>query len=102
MNDDPRPPPVVAPTVTYFAVSIFSSRTFWLNTAALFVAVSSLTEVVTIIPIRFMPLFSACVAIANVYLRTVTVRPAAFIAPGETVGVQVEKIGPPPPPMVTT
>jgi len=89
------------PTVTYYAVSLFSSRTFWLNAVALFVAVTSLTEVVTLVPLRFMPLYSATVAIANMVARFVTVRPVALIAPGDTKPIQVAKIGPPPPPAVT-
>jgi hypothetical protein len=96
---DPRDP--APPTVTYFAVSLFSSRTFWVNAAALFVAATSLTEVVTIIPLQWMPLFSALVAIVNVALRLVTVRPVAFIAPGDTKPIQVPRIDPPPPPLVT-
>jgi hypothetical protein len=94
---DPNPPP----TVTYFAVSLFSSRTFWLNTAAFLVAVSSLTDVVTIIPVRFLPLLSAVVAMANVALRLATVRPVALIAPGDSKPIQVAKIDPPAPPLVT-
>lgn len=85
-------------TVTYFAVSLFSSKTFWVNIIAFLIAISGLSEVVTIVPLRFMPMYSAVVAILNVYLRTVTVRPVALIAPGDTAPVDVPKIGPPPPP----
>ena len=83
------------PHVKYWAISVLSSRTVWVNTAALLVAVFSLTEVITIIPLRFMPMYSAVVATLNLYLRTVTVRPVAFIAPGTTVPVQIAKIDPP-------
>ena len=88
------PPPR---TVTYFAISLFSSRTFWVNGAAFLVAASSLAEVTTILPERFLPMFGALVALANVYLRTQTVRPAALISPGTTQPVEVVRIGPPPP-----
>lgn len=88
-------------TVTYWAISVFNSRTFWLNTAAALVAILSAAEVVTIIPLRFMPLVAAIVAVANLYLRAVTVRPVAFIAPGETKAVVVAKLTPPAPPVVT-
>jgi len=87
------------PTVTYFAISILSSRTFWLNAVALFVAACSLTEVVTIIPLRFMPTYSAVVAIANMGLRYLTVRPVAWIAPGSVAPVAVAKLSPPVPPV---
>lgn len=84
-------------TVQYFAISVFSSRTFWLNAAALFIAAGSLTEVITIVPLRYMPLYSAVVAIVNVGLRMMTVRPVALIAPGAVVAVDVPKLKPPPP-----
>jgi hypothetical protein len=89
------------PTVTYWAISIFSSRTFWLNAGALLVAICSLTEVVEILPLDYMPTFSALVAVANVVLRFATVRPVAIILPGTTKPVAVAKIEPPAPPLVT-
>lgn len=88
-------------TVTYFAISIFSSKTFWVNAAAFLIAISSLTEVVTIIPLAYMPMYSAAVAMLNLYLRTVTIRPVALIAPGATKPVDVPRIGPPPPALLT-
>lgn len=90
-----------APTVTYFAVSIFSSRTFWVNLAAGLVAILSATEIVTIIPLRYLPLSTALVAALNIGLRMVTVRPVALILPGDTKPVEVVKIGPPAPAVVT-
>lgn len=89
------------PQVTYWAISIFSSRTFWVNAAALIVAVLSATEVITIIPLRWLPLSTALVAALNIYLRTVTVRPVAFIAPGNTAPIAVARIDPPSPPVIT-
>jgi hypothetical protein len=88
-------------TRTYFAISILSSRTFWFNAVTLFLAVLQLTEVVTLIPARFLPLQLAIVAVGNVWLRTVTVRPAAFIAPGTTAPIAVAKLDPPPPAALT-
>jgi hypothetical protein len=90
-----------APAVTYWAISLFSSRTFWWNAANGLLALLSLTEVTTLIPPRFLSLQLAIVATVNLYLRTVTVRPVALIAPGTTIPVEVAKIGPPPPPVVT-
>lgn len=88
-------------TRTYYAVSLFSSRTFWVNTAALVVGILSATEVLTIIPAKFLPLSTALVAALNIYLRTITVRPVALIAPGATKPIEVPKVGPPDPPVVT-
>jgi len=97
MTETPaRPPPVV----TYWAISLFSSRTFWWNLANAILALLSLTEVTTLIPPRFLSLQLAVVASVNLYLRTVTVRPVALIAPGTTTPVSVPKVGPPPPALV--
>ena len=98
MTDPIRPPPA---TVEYWGISLFSSRTFWFNAANLILAALSLTEVVTLIPVRFLSLQAAVVAIINMWLRSLTVRPAVLIAPGSTAPVQIPKIGPPDPPPVT-
>jgi len=94
---DPVTPPRVIPQVTYWAISILNSRTFWFNAANLLVASLSLSEVTAIVPVRFMPLQAAIVAVVNMWLRTRTVRPAALIAPGTTQATLVDRIGPPPP-----
>lgn len=94
--------PVVAPPrVTYWAISILSSRTFWLNAVALAVAVLSVDELVVLIPPRWMPAYGALVAVLNIVLRTQTVRPAALIPPGDTKAIRVPKIDPPAPPTIT-
>jgi hypothetical protein len=103
----PPPPPARAtdpgtsPTVTYWAISILSSRTFWLNAAAFLVAVLSATDVLPIIPARFLPTSTAIVAALNIALRFATVRPVALILPGTTKPIAVAKIDPPPPATVT-
>jgi hypothetical protein len=89
------------PTVTYFAVSIFSSRTFWFGAATFVAGLLSLPEVVALIPLRALPVVLSVVGFVVVYLRTVTVRPVALIAPGATLPVAVAKIEPPAPPLVT-
>lgn len=89
------------PQVTYFAVSLFSSRTFWVNTAALVITLLSATDVVAIIPARLVPYSTALIASLNIWLRTITVRPVALIAPGTTKPIAVARIDPPPPPTVT-
>ena len=95
--------PVSAPpqTVTYFAISLFSSRTFWWNAANLVLAASSLSEVTALIPPRFLSLQLAVVALVNLWLRSVTVRPAVIIAPGNVQPVAVPKLPASPPPVVT-
>jgi len=89
-SDLPPPPAPSLRQVNYWAVSIFTSRTFFLMAA-------SLSEVTTLIPPRFVPLWSMVVALVNLYLRTATVRPVAFIKPGETQAVLVPRVGPPVP-----
>ena len=93
--------PLRSETRTYYAISLFSSRTFWWNAANGVLAVLSLSEVNVLIPPRFVPLQLAIVAGVNLYLRTVTVRPAVLIPPGETRPITVPKVGPPDPPLVT-
>jgi len=73
----------------------------WWNAANFFVAALSLTEVATIIPPRYLPLQLAAVAMVNMWLRTATTRPVAFVAPGQTKVIQLPKIDPPAPPLVT-
>ncbi len=98
-RDVQRPPPPA--TVTYWAVSILNSRTFWLNAAAGIVALLSATEVLVIIPAKVLPLSTALVAGLNILLRLGTVRPVALILPGETKPIAVAKIDPPQPPVLT-
>ena len=95
-------PPAPSPgKVNYFAVSLLSSRTFWLNLVALVVAILSATEVAVIVPPRYLSIYGAVLAAGNIFLRTQTLRPVAFIMPGETVPVEVKRIGPPAPAKVT-
>jgi len=91
-----------APTVVYArAVSILNSRTFYVNALALLVAIIVLPEVGSLVPERFVPIYSALLAISNIVLRVVTVRPVALIKPGAVKIVEIPKIDPPAPPAVT-
>jgi len=92
--------PLRPETRTYWAISVLSSRTFWWNAANGLSALLSLSEINVLIPARFVPVQLAIVAGVNLYLRTVTVRPVAFIAPGETKPIAVPKVGPPDPPVI--
>lgn len=87
--------------VTYWAISVLSSRAMWLNLLAFLIALSSLTEFTTLLPPRFLPPLGCFVAVANLWLRTQTVRPVAFIMPGKTKPIEVVRIGPPPPDIMT-
>lgn len=80
---------------TYFAVSVWNSRTMWLNAIATVVAILSMTEVVTFVPSQHMPTYTMVVAVLNMILRTQTVRPVAFTSPGSVTATQVDKIDPP-------
>ena len=87
MTDTPAPP-----TVTYFAISLFSSRTFWWNAANFVIAALSLSDVTALIPPRYLSLQVAVVAMVNLWLRSVTVRPAVIMAPGNVQPVTVAKL----------
>lgn len=80
---------------TYFAMSVFNSRTMWLNTIALLVAVLSMSEVLVLIPPAYLPIYTMVTAVLNMILRTQTVRPVAFTSPGSVTATQVDKIDPP-------
>ena len=98
MTDNTARPP---PTVTYWAISILNSRTFRINAGLLFVTVVPLLadpDLVALIPVRYVVLYAAAVKVLNIYLRTITKRPVAFIPPGDTKPELVPKVGPPDPP----
>jgi hypothetical protein len=97
--DAEEPPP--GRVVFARGISILNSRTFWLNALALVVAIIVLPEVGGLIPERFVPIYSAVLAISNIILRVLTVRPVALVAPGSVVVVPIPKIDPPSPPPVT-
>ena len=101
VRDIPPPPAPSLRQVNYWAVSIFSSKTFWVNTVSLVIAASSMTEITTVLPPRFLPLLAAITAMGNLWLRTQTVRPVAFIKPGDTQAVLVPRISPPSPAKLT-
>jgi hypothetical protein len=103
ITDSPEPenPHEALLTVTYWAISILNSKTFWLNTATFTVMALTLSEVVTVIPARATQSIAALVAVLNVWLRMQTVRPVALIAPFRTKAVDVPRLGPPPPPVLT-
>lgn len=88
-------------TVSYFAVSILTSRTAIFAALTTIAGILSLPDVVGLIPPRYLPITLAAVGAINVVLRQITVRPVAWIKPGDTVPVPVERIGPPPPAVVT-
>lgn len=90
-----------SPTVQYWAVSILNSRTAHFAALTFLVGILSLPEVLALVPLRYMPLILAAVGIINLALRKLTVRPVAFIAPGEVLRTTVTKVGPPDPPAST-
>jgi uncharacterized membrane protein len=85
----------MADTITAYARSVFNSRTMWFNVANFIVAALSMTEVLTIIPAKYLPMQMAIVALVNLWLRLNTVRPVALIAPGTTLPVQLPRLDPP-------
>jgi hypothetical protein len=106
MTNNPTPP-----TVTYWAISVANSKTMLANgvvglTALLTLALPllALPEVsafVATFPPRVLVAFVAFMAMANLYIRTQTTRPVAFIRPGTTAPVAVTKLDPPTPALVT-
>jgi uncharacterized membrane-anchored protein len=85
------------PTVTYFAVSVLSSRTLWVAVGTVLVGILALPDVVAVIPLRYLPIVTAIIGAINFGLRLVTVRPVVFAAPGTLTPVQLPKLDPPAP-----
>lgn len=54
---------------------MITSKTFWFNVAAVFLAVLELKEVINIIPVGWMPFVTAAVGAVNVALRMFTKAP---------------------------
>lgn len=77
---------------TYFAQSIFVSRTFWVNVAIFIVAILRETEISSLIPAVLQEHLLAVAAVINIALRVFTVRPVAFVSPGDTTPVQVPSL----------
>jgi hypothetical protein len=95
VSDPVQLAPIPAPVVYARGVSILNSKTFWTNAGALLIAIVVLPEVGKLVPERFVPIYSALLAIANIILRLVTVRPAVIAAPGSVTVVEIPKIDPP-------
>ena len=97
MTEIIRPPP----TVEYYAISILSSRTFWVAVATAVIGLSAEPEIVALIPLAWLPRVLVAVGLVNMVLRKLTVRPVSLIAPGSTEAVEVKKLSPPSPPPIT-
>jgi len=79
-------------TVEYHAESLFVSKTFWAGVGVFVIGILSLPEVLALIPMRYLPAFTSVVGVIMIALRKMTTRPAAFIMPGETIPVVVDKL----------
>jgi hypothetical protein len=88
-------------TVQYWAISVLGSRTMWVGLVTFGAGVLSLPEVAALIPLRYLPAVLAFAGFTMMYLRTTTQRPVAFIPPGATTPVEVPRVGPPAPPVMT-
>lgn len=88
-------------TVSYYAISILNSKTFWFNAASFIAALSQTVEFTRVIPASVVPFWLAITAMINVWLRTQSVRPVAMIRSGDTQEIRVPKLSPPAPPAMT-
>lgn len=81
-------------TQTYYAVSLFKTKSFWLNIAAIVLEILNATDVA--------PLYSTLkitpeqrgllVMILNIIVRRFTERPARVMKPGDTLPVEVKRL----------
>lgn len=79
-------------TRTYYAQSIFVSKTFWINLAGIVIAVLQANDVIAVLPPSTLKYTGAVIAVINIVLRFATVRPVALIAPGDSKPVEVPLI----------
>ena len=97
----PTPPTIPNPPSPEFvfarAVSVLTSRMMWVNFASFVVEALALSEIKTLIPPKYAHAQALIVAVVNMWLRTQTVRPIAFISPGSVSVVPIPKIDPPAP-----
>jgi len=77
---------------TYFAQSIWVSRTFWVNIAVIVLAMAEAKDIINVLPPGVMKYVPTVIAIINIILRKTTVRPVAFIRPGRTKPVFVKTL----------
>lgn len=77
---------------TYFAKSIFVSKTFWVNVALIVIALSQDTEAMKLLPAVVKSNLLTIAAVVNVILRYTAKRPVAVIPPGDVQPVAVKSI----------
>lgn len=82
-------------TRTYMAGSVASSRTILFSVLTIIGGILAIPELAAIIPLRYAPYMLTVSGVVAVILRLITVRPVAFVAPGNVVPVEVPKIDPP-------
>jgi len=88
----------VTETRTYYAVSILSSRTFWVAVLTVGAGLVAEPEVAALIPIAWLPRILIGVGLVNMVLRKLTVRPVVLDSlPGTLTPVLVPKLDPPAP-----
>jgi hypothetical protein len=78
--------------VHYRAKSMVISRTMIVNAIAFIVALLAEPTYVAVLPPVLLPVIAIVLPPLNLYLRTIAVRPVAFIKPGDTKPVPVEKL----------
>jgi len=87
----------MAETRTYYAVSLFSSRTFWIAVLTVAAGLVAEPEIVALIPVGALPRILIGVGLVNMVLRRLTTRPVVVSVPGTVTPVQVPKLDPPAP-----
>lgn len=91
-----------AETRTYYAVSILSSRTFWVGVGTTVLGLLSDPEIralaAPLVPLEHLPRVLTALGIVIVVLRKLTVRPVVLVSlPGTLTPVLVPKLDPPAP-----
>jgi len=105
MDNAPIYTPPPASTVTYWAISDFNSKTIWVGAATVLFGILTDPDLrgllTTLIPLTYLPRAISILGIVIIVLRKFTERPVRTMRPFATMPVEVAKLGPPPPPVVT-
>jgi hypothetical protein len=79
-------------TVYYTAKSDFQSKTILINSTVVLIGFIVQYLRPDMFPAEYGPMVVAGLAFLNIIMRKFTTRPTAFIPPGETKAVEVEKL----------
>lgn len=77
---------------TYYAKSLFETKTFWVNLAGAVIAILQATEFQSLLTAGGLKYTALAITVINIILRTWTERPAVVMMPGKVRPVKVHTL----------